>query len=283
MSTKGKSSCGNAKTRLRPPEDALETHAPTECQSEASIPPQPERVLFRPSVVRVNEFTMEKCGKPVAVLREVEAIKFINRHTSIPTPEIVDDAGTSGGAKAYFRMKHVPGESLRIAWSSMNSTQQSAVVAELRGYITQLRSLTQQNPGWIGSCSRGPTQDQRINNGVPFGPLTNERAFNDLLLQPLEPYASPNLLQSYRSSLLENHKIVFTHGDLSGDNILVDAEQGRVTAILDWATAGWMPEYWEYRKARYGSNHEQWWIGVVHGIMRRYDREWKVDAELECF
>lgn len=62
-----------------------------------------------------------------------------------------------------------------------------------------------------------------------------------------------------RSSLREDHRIVFTHGDLHPRNIMVSwegnqrsvaaAENLRVTAILDWEFAGWYPEYWEFVKA----------------------------------
>ena len=37
----------------------------------------------------------------------------------------------------------------------------------------------------------------------------------------------------------------FTHGDLAPRNIMV-REDGTITAIVDWDSAGWFPEYWEY-------------------------------------
>ena len=39
------------------------------------------------------------------------------------------------------------------------------------------------------------------------------------------------------------YKICLTHGDLTPHNILVD-ENVRPVALIDWETAGWMPEYW---------------------------------------
>jgi hypothetical protein len=69
------------------------------------------------------------------------------------------------------------------------------------------------------------------------------------------------------------------HGDVRLE--LVDPLSGRITAILDWETAGWMPEYWEYRKARYGRNDKKWWVDIVHSIMDPYEREWKLDSDLE--
>lgn len=41
------------------------------------------------------------------------------------------------------------------------------------------------------------------------------------------------------------HDIVFTHGDLYAHNVIVD-ENYDLLAIIDWGTAGWMPEWWEF-------------------------------------
>lgn len=38
---------------------------------------------------------------------------------------------------------------------------------------------------------------------------------------------------------------VFTHADIAPRNIMVD-EHYRISGIIDWETAGWYPDYWEY-------------------------------------
>ncbi|KAK6840103.1 hypothetical protein PG987_005969 [Apiospora arundinis] len=40
---------------------------------------------------------------------------------------------------------------------------------------------------------------------------------------------------------------VFTHGDLNPSNIFVRGDE--VVGIIDWETAGWYPDYWEYTSA----------------------------------
>src|SRR5205085_206044 len=200
--------------------------------------PSPPLRQFPPSVRCIDDSTMLKRGIVVSsISREVEAIQFVSQHTNIPVPQIiyhgVDDSGFG-----YFTMKLVPGKSIRTMWHHIDETQRISIIADLKDHINQLRSLKQPDPAWIGSCSHGPALDQRINNGVPFGPLDNERAFNDLLLGDLEEH-HPESAKVYRSSLGEDHEIVFTHGDLSGENIFM--ANGRVAAILDWETAGGMP------------------------------------------
>lgn len=43
------------------------------------------------------------------------------------------------------------------------------------------------------------------------------------------------------------HQILFTHGDLRLQNIMV--KDGCVSGVLDWEFSGWYPEYWEFSKA----------------------------------
>lgn len=42
-------------------------------------------------------------------------------------------------------------------------------------------------------------------------------------------------------------RTVLTHGDLSSLNILAHGDD--IVGIVDWATAGWYPSYWEYTTA----------------------------------
>ncbi|KAF2185015.1 hypothetical protein K469DRAFT_168678 [Zopfia rhizophila CBS 207.26] len=47
------------------------------------------------------------------------------------------------------------------------------------------------------------------------------------------------------SMLPRFEKSVFMHGDIAPRNIVM-AEDGHVKGSLNWETAGWCPEYWEY-------------------------------------
>lgn len=43
------------------------------------------------------------------------------------------------------------------------------------------------------------------------------------------------------------HESVFTHSDFFFSNVLVDG--GRLSGVVDWEGAGFMPEYWDFTKA----------------------------------
>ncbi|KMU85035.1 hypothetical protein CIHG_02818 [Coccidioides immitis H538.4] len=62
-------------------------------------------------------------------------------------------------------------------------------------------------------------------------------------------------------SCSHKHRIVFTHGDFKAHNILVD-DDGHLSGFLDWESAGWYPEYWEFTTAmRFGK--DSWWFQVA--------------------
>lgn len=58
-------------------------------------------------------------------------------------------------------------------------------------------------------------------------------------------------------------------------------EQGRLSGIVDWESAGFRPEYWEFTKCFYGIGAESdisqfWW--QVFG--REYESEFEVERQL---
>lgn len=65
-----------------------------------------------------------------------------------------------------------------------------------------------------------------------------------------DPYSIP--VEPFRYQLPDNAAIKFTHGDLHRSNTIVTGSEPRhVVGIVDWEQAGWLPEYWEARKARW--------------------------------
>lgn len=68
------------------------------------------------------------------------------------------------------------------------------------------------------------------------------------------------------------HHITFTHGDLISHNILIERD-GYLSWVLDWESAGWLPEYWDLNTAtRFGRG--TWWVQAVMSIGgKNYERE----------
>ncbi|KAH0584517.1 hypothetical protein H2248_010050 [Termitomyces sp. 'cryptogamus'] len=122
-------------------------------------------------------------------------------------------------------------------------------------------------------------------HGRPCGPWESEADFNAFLLKPLDKRKPGDWQREFRDTLAGyNHRIVFSHADLSPDNVMVDKETGKVTGIIDWEMAGWWPEYWEYRKAMYGGRSSlSWWTKLLEDVMETHWEKWGLESDLENF
>jgi aminoglycoside phosphotransferase len=238
----------------------------------------PERLAFEgPDVVR-------KRGLTFRLHREVEAMQYVQSRTSIPIPTVLDAYyGTSEEREGWILMTRLPGRQMGEAWPTMTESAQAETIRQLKSHLEQLRGLHPPEHGWIGSCSNGPAYDHRINNVTTCGPFANVSDFHDFLVAPVRNCPRPEWADKYRRLLSDGHGIVFAHADLSWENILIDPETGKVTGVLDWEMAGFWPEWWEYRKALYGSRSQIWWMDVLKEIMQEYPRETEADMGIEMF
>lgn len=118
--------------------------------------------------------TARKRGDAFRLRREVEAMNFVQSHTSIPIPRILDmQLGTSrDGEQSWILMKRLPGSQLGEAWPLMNARAQAHMICQLKSYLEQLRPLQPPERGWIGSCSKGPAYDHRLDNMSTCGPFS---------------------------------------------------------------------------------------------------------------
>jgi hypothetical protein len=94
------------------------------------------------------------------------------------------------------------------------------------------------------------------------GPFDTVQKFHDWFTWlPRKPMPDPFIIpiEPQRYDLPDDTAIVFTHNDLHRSNILVTRSKPyRVVAIVDWEQSGWLPAYWEARKAHWSilMNHE---------------------------
>ena len=181
-------------------------------------------------------------------------------------------------------MSTLPGLPLDKAWPLLSAKHQAKVTQQLKNYLEELRGLQQPDPGWIGSCSHGGAHDDNLRETVqPCGPWKSEKDFNDYLLHHVVKYAPQHALRYAEPIQFYHHNIVFTHGDLNWDHILVDRDTGDVTGIVDWEMACWFPEYWEYNKAHLGWRYRNWLIALLNKVLKPFIDETLPDFELRNY
>jgi aminoglycoside phosphotransferase len=118
----------------------------------------------------------------------------------------------------------------------------------------------------ICSATGTSISTQRV-PGHAMGPFKAEEELHEYLLSPASSHGFTSL-EEYQTTMTQArkiidipHHIVFTHGDLKAHNILVD-ENYCLSGFLDWESAGWCPEYWDFTTAmRFGRN--SWWYQAM--------------------
>lgn len=231
---------------------------------------------------------VRKAGDASLLGREVEAMDYVRRHTSIPIPAVIQACLGDGSEnqQSWILMQRLPGVQLDVAWPKMTDKAQAETRRQLKSYLRQLRQLgsPQSSNGRIGSASGGPAYDHRLSSLTTVGPFASVAEFHDFLVSPISQCPRPAWVSKYRGQLVDTYQVHFAHADLSWENILVDVSTGNVTGILDWEMAGFWPEWWEYRKAIFGARSGQpWWVRLLKDVMTEYPKEADVDMDLEMF
>jgi aminoglycoside phosphotransferase (APT) family kinase protein len=161
----------------------------------------------------------------------------------LPVPH-VHEAQVEAEAGGFIRMDFVDGERLDLVWPNMTTQEKDSICQQLREILTKMRSLPWET-GLIGSCSGGPAKDCRQYSVYSDGPYKDEATFTKSFYFDLVK-STPALIRSALFQLHDNHRIVFSHGDLAQHNILV--KDGQIKGLIDWEFAGWYPEHWDYIK-----------------------------------
>ncbi|KAI0388335.1 kinase-like protein [Xylariaceae sp. FL0594] len=254
-------------------EDVLQLPTPFENQEDRHIR-------------QVDENTLVKFGS--CTLAEAEAMRFISTHTSIKTPEVI--GAYLLGRCGYMIMSYERGKILPAFWDEATDAEREKVIEQLKRYMSEMRSIKGE---YVGGFNRNPCVagefmwDHDHEAKHQYGPYRDEEGLNEGIVEayfrafpgpPLtdvesqpynDEYAFNQLVRSLR-----NHEIVFTHGDLNPSNILV---RGDLTVvILDWATAGFYPEYWEWYKATWMG---QWRPSFIRQVERYIPPFW-IEAKI---
>lgn len=193
----------------------------------------------------------------------------VARRAGFPVPRVIcyGEHPDAPHAPVSILMTRVPGKELGQVYETLNIEDRKSILQELKGYLEVMRGWS--NP-WGGNriCSLLGTaiRSVRVPNHL-IGPFESEEEFNQYLIEPAWSGGFGSDL-AYNQALdvaggIEKipHRILFTHGDLKHHNIMVSG--GRITGFLDWESAGWYPEYWDFTTALRFAREDFWWYHFV--------------------
>lgn len=192
----------------------------------------------------------------------------IASQTSVPVPR-VDRVGQRGDS-GYILMSQVEGQPLADVWKSLPPETQASIIRDLRGYIHEWRALKED---YYGALGYQPCQDiffkhfpMRKGPKIDYGPYRTRGEYNTGLGSALQMSSPPGISDERDEALLhkieslKDPAIVFTHGDLHRDNILV--KDGKVSGILDMDCSGYSIKDREYYEARTRARNQEWKIAL---------------------
>jgi len=221
-----------------------------------------------------------------ASLSEAVTMRYVASHTSIPVPHVY--ASFVRNDTFYILMERVAGERLAEGWAARSDESRAIIISQLRSMVQELRSLRPPTGIGIADVVGGPAFDSREAKDR-WGPYSTIADFHLALrhgktleqLDAEKQYVAPRYYSLYeeKRQVIEWHSNtspvpVFTHGDLTAFNIM--AQGDTVTAIVDWATAGWWPFYWEYCTAQLSSLNPLW-SDAVDGFIEPCPQDYCMD------
>lgn len=120
------------------------------------------------------------------------------------------------------------------------------VIRGVRGAIHELRSIRPPPNTGVSSLEGRPLNSWRLREKEVIPPFPDIDSFHEYILEGvLVESRKPRIRHmAERTWFKKEHRLCFTHGDLNLHNILI--KDDKMVGIIDWETAGWLPEYWEW-------------------------------------
>ncbi|KFY23059.1 hypothetical protein V493_06131 [Pseudogymnoascus sp. VKM F-4281 (FW-2241)] len=201
---------------------------------------------------------------------EISALRILERKApSIPAPLIIDTF--TDDSADWFIMTRVPGTRLENVLHRTSHAERAQLATDLSNILAQMHKIENTSPYRFGNVSGGPIYDNRLIDSA--GPFNSEGNLNMRLLGRTE--FMKYLMDEVPTAFSRSHDSVFTHGDLFFSNVLVDG--GRLSGLVDWEGAGFMPAYWDFIKAMRTAKNDE-----AVGIYRRvWGHEFDVELKTE--
>ncbi|EPQ51487.1 hypothetical protein GLOTRDRAFT_132852 [Gloeophyllum trabeum ATCC 11539] len=153
--------------------------------------------------------------------------------------------------------------------------QQNALAHQVKRISEELRRVRPLRGRKICRFDGSALDDPRIQLlGGSFGPFESVEDFQDALLG----YSVLEIPEDEKEPVMDRitrafsspRAVVLTHGDLTPANILVDKDL-KITGVIDWATASWMPDYWELIKSIFLLQYRRgYWRKVMEQVYPGY-------------
>lgn len=251
---------------LFPLSDAVAKLLESVSQTAADLPVGLSQRLFE--VLRNSEILWKapfarqkgvfKCSAEIVVkaVRNMEhyteytTLQYLDLHRSnIPAPKPLGLMRMSGISLIF--MSHMRSVPLGEVWHTLDSCQKTSLRNQLNTILADLRTLPFTEGTPLGGVAGEGCRDLRRHVRTSETPITSLEDFETFLFS--SPHPGGNVFIKFLRQLSlsftnrSGPRIVFTHGDIRPDNIMVELADNKymVSGILDWEYSGFYPDYYE--------------------------------------
>jgi serine/threonine protein kinase len=266
------------------------THQQPTIMSTVSLPFEADilacATLLSPSdhgnkVVKLSDTLVAKYGSEVYLV-EAETMQYIAENSDVPLPKVHGTLTNPVTKHTYIIMDLVQGQTLEDLLPSLTKTEKDDIAQLIKIAVDKLHAMPE--PGYLGGVGRKPCTSgilHSLDGPIPSmsGPFENEAAFNEGLLLRVSTAQGTDppfmrFLRTLFSQGFAGHKTVMTHGDLQPKNIMVqrigskeDGSGSFTISLIDWETAGWYPEYWDFCMSTLMGRYRPNWQEMTETIM----------------
>jgi thiamine kinase-like enzyme len=236
-------------------------------------------------VIRFNEHYVVKYG-PNVYLQEGENMLFVRQATTIRVPTVYALFHDKKTGSNFIVQEYIKGQTVYSQWEKSDRAEKDAIVAQLRRYLDELRSLP--SPGYFGGIWEQRMLEFLLIGGMDASkkgldehrplPCVTEKEWVDIMLAKGNeahsfedrPYFLAYIRRAFHT-IFQGHRPVFTHSDLAPSNMLI-CQDGTIV-LIDWGRAGWYPCYWEYCLMMSCEDHENDWGLAIPQFLDEYIAE----------
>lgn len=240
------------------------------------------QVVWKPRGDILTLFNICVKVKAFSNLAEAHAMQLVASQTSIPVPRVY--CAFVHKDTTYIVMSKIEGRMARGLWNSRSQESKARIFEQLADMVSQLRSIKPPAGIGVANVNGGPICDCRLPSRMFWGPFATIADFYKALVG-VSDFATDNrnlpadlqeLFAFYEQERQQDNKPVFTHGDLSSLNILVQGDD--VVGLIDWETSGWFPHYWEYTSAWNVNPYNPFWQCEVDNFVAPLPYELRMES-----
>ncbi|KAE8404344.1 kinase-like protein [Aspergillus pseudonomiae] len=221
---------------------------------------------------------------------EYTTLEYLHQHKpNIPAPKPLGFIRMNDISLMF--MTHLHSSTLAEVWPSLSTAQKVLIREQLTLILNDLRSLPCDIGIAFGGVLGEGCKDIRRHLHRSAKPILTVDEFEDFLFTSNRTGGEvfvKLLRQLSPSTKSRSPAIVFTHGDLRSENIIVKFENNEwiITGLIDWEYSGFYPEYYEAIRctncmAPYEDN--DWYLFIPDCVSpRRYMHWWLLDRVREA-